>query len=635
MKNTEVIEHLVACLSECGCWNTIRKVQKECYQRYRSFRDHSKKQKWQHKMVVPTVYPAIKGAAGLIKRILAKSDTFFTFEAQRQDNAPQQPPPPPVPDPMTGQMIPPPPPPSDKMDNFARAFTKKIRFHVDEADFLDRFEEACECAFTMMEGVLRFDPVLEEDPRIVWASTSPSPDNPGYKFVRQIKDRAKLKCTMVNPLFLSYPLDRSYIIEESRVYLHDLKRDAKKKGYDQKEMNKMLSEDYESAPETEAETDRRKLLNILDFKNTFRKSAVLHTFHGDLTDKDGKIVIRKCRYIVANKRYVILKPQPVPYWTRSHPYVFITPLKILFSLIGAGMVDGVRAILNAIDNIANMMGDKLLYVLLPPNEINKQMLADPGQAEGGLIPGKSFTTKGVPGKAINIADMGNDLPQGGIVFIEALKKFVQNYTGWTEFMQGMPTVKGETTATEVQSKTQASSLSFENIAESIEKSSIIDSIELVRDFTIQYFMDPVLCPETTDIFMQENIDLANLPDPEKAAFYNNRYPLKLRGLQAFFDKEKNRGDMIQMLGSMSQVPALAMRLNSEEFLMRLFTSFDWQNPEMLILELQGSNLVNKQTGAQMPLELMMRLTGMGGPAKPADAGPIAAESSPEAPQNLQ
>jgi hypothetical protein len=624
---TEVVDHLAACLKESECWKDVRKVQKECYQRYRSFRDFSKKQKWQHKMVVPTVYPAIKGAAGLIKKILAKTDTFFTFEPQRQDNAPQQPP---MIDPVTGMPI---PPPTDRMDNFARAFTKKVRYHVDESDFLERFEEACESAFTMMEGVLRFDPVLEEDAQIIWASTSADPANPAFQFVRQIKDRAKLKCTVVNPLFLSYPLDRSFIIEETRVYLHDLKRDAKRKGYDNREVNKMLSEDYETAPETEAETERRKLLQILDFKNTFRKSCVLHTFHGDLTDKEGKIVMRKCRYIVANKKFLIMKPQPVPYWTRSHPYVFITPLKVLFSLIGAGMIDGVRAILNAIDNVANMMGDKLLYVLLPPNEINKQMLADPGQAESGLIPGKSFATKGAPGKAINIADMGNDLPQGGIVFIEALKKFVQNYTGWTEFMQGMPTVKGETTATEVNTKTQASTLSFENIAESIEKSAIIESVQLTRDFTVQFFMDPVLCPETVDIFMQENIDLTNLPEPEKAAFYNSRYPLKLRGLQAFFDKEKNRQDMIQMLGSMSQIPQLAMRLNAEEFLMRLFTSFDWQNPEMLVLELQGNNLVNRQTGAAIPLEMMMRLTGGGG--KPADAGPIMAESSPASPQNLQ
>lgn len=84
------------------------------------------------------------------------------------------------------------------------------------------------------------------------------------------------------------------------------------------------------------------------------------------------------------------------------------------------------------------MGDKLLYVLLPPNEINKQMLADPGQTEG-LIPGKSFTTKGAPGKAINVADMGNDLPQGGIVFIELKKASARLHGLGTNSNAGMPT----------------------------------------------------------------------------------------------------------------------------------------------------------------------------------------------------
>ena len=60
MTPQEVVNFLNACLKESeDTWGPLRKIMAECYDRYRSFRDHSEKKKWQHKIVVPTVYPAI------------------------------------------------------------------------------------------------------------------------------------------------------------------------------------------------------------------------------------------------------------------------------------------------------------------------------------------------------------------------------------------------------------------------------------------------------------------------------------------------------------------------------------------------------------------------------------------------
>lgn len=632
MTNEDVVRFLIAGLDESDkVWRNVRKVMEECYLRYKSYRDHSKKKTWQHKMVIPTVYPAIKGASGLIKKILAGKKTFFKFEPQRQDDAPPQPA---IIDPNTGQPAPPMGPP-DQTDNFARAWTNKVKFHLDEARFVDKLEEGIECALTMGLGILRFTPKLVRDARILWGSTSPAPDpNTGvlpYGFVKQVSERAKLECDVVNPLMLHYPADRSYIIEETRVYLHELVNDTSGMKWNRKEMGRLKREDYETTPETDAEITRRKVLNIFDHKNPFRKSVVLHIFHGDLTDEDGKLVMRGCRFIVANKKYLILKPEVAPYWRRDHTYVFITPMKILFSVLGAGMIDGIRPIINAIDNLANIMGDKLLYLLLPPNEINTSMLVDQEQAEGGLVPGKSFKTKGIPGKAINVADVGSDIPSGGLVFIEALKKFVQNYTGWTEFMQGMPTAKGQVTATEVEKKTEAGSLQFDTIASNIENDAIVESIEIAQDLTIQFFMDFKLNPETEDIFKQEGIDIRNLAPAQQFSFLNKRYPLKLEGLQAFFEKEKERQDMIQLGGILSNVPSLSMRLNGEEFLKRLFSSFpSWRNPEQLILKLDQYGMLVDHKGQRIPVEAMMAMAGGGRPS--GAAGPLKAGASPGAPQ---
>jgi len=603
MTNTDVVNFLNACLKESkDTFGDFRKIMIECYERYRSWRDYSKKKDWQHKIVVPSVYPAIKGASGLLKRILMKSDKFFEFKPERQDDAPQKI------DPATGQPV------KDMMDNFSRAFTRKVRFHLDEADFIESFGEAVESALAVMLGVLRFSPINCEDTRVVWAPIPVVDPNTGqpvideatgkpviqkYDFVKETTKRAKLKIDVVNPMLLHFPLDRSWVIEETRIPLHVLLENREGISWDKKELNRISREDYGDAARTESDTERLTMLKIKEPKNRFRKEVVLHTFWGDVTDEKGKIVVKDGRFIVANQKYVLLKPSPSPYWLRKHPFVFITPLKVLFQCIGAGMVDGIRPILNALDNIINIAGDKALFCLLAPSEVNVDALKDPQQAEGGLTPGKMFKTKGPLGQAFH-QTQASDIPQGAFALAEFFKNSVDNYTTWTPSIQGMP-ARRDTTATEVERNTQASSLSFENIAASIEKSGVIESVEVARDFTVQYFMDPLLNPETDDIFRQEGFDLENLPEAEKYAFLNKRYPIKVKGLTAYFDQEKARQDIINAIEVLAKIPSLLARLDQDEFLNRFLNTFDWPNPDQLVLDMPAAVPgVDPVTGQPLP-----------------------------------
>lgn len=570
----EVVNFLNACKAECDeTWSDLKTTMIECYERYRSRRDFNKKKSWQHKIVVPTVYPAIKGASGLVKRILMKSDSFFEFTPERSDSAPQRI------DPTTGQ------PAQNLMDNFARAFTKKVRFHLEEATFVDKFEEACESAFTVMLGVLKMIPRLVTDPRVVWAPNPAKVDpllgTPKYEFMLEEKERAKLHIEVVNPLMLRFPHDMSYFIEETRVNLTDLLENEENFPWDAEELKRLLDEDYGSAAITDLDRKRRDMLRLRDATNLYRKEVVLHIFHGNLTDKKGNMLQKRCRFIVANEKYVILPPEPVPYWLRWHPYVIFTPLKVLFSVVGAGMVDGIRPLINALDALYNIAGDKALFALLPPTEINTANLENKDQLEAGLVPGRLYKTTGPLGRIMYQTPAG-DIPRGVFALGETFRGFVQNYTGWTDFIQGMPSRK-DVTATEVERKTEASSIAFENIAASIERGGVIESVELARDLCIQYFLDPILNPETEDIFLQEEIDLKALPPAQRYAFINRRYPIKCKGLVAFFDKEKIRRDLIELAEVLSKFPALAARLNGEEFMRRLFTTYEMSTPENLIL----------------------------------------------------
>lgn len=574
MYSQEVVNFLSACKSECDdTWADLKLTMLECYERYRSRRDFSKKKAWQHKIVVPSVYPAIKGASGLVKRILMKTDKFFEFVPERSDSSPQRL------DPATGQ------PAEDLMDNFARAFTKKVSFHLEEASFVDRFEEATESAFTVMLGVLKMTPRRAVDPQVIWAENpnniDPVTRMPKYEFMLEEKERAKLKIEVVNPIMLRFPHDMAYFIEETRVNLTDLIDNQEKFPWDEEELKRLIDEDYGSAAITDLDRKRRGMMQLKDSTNLYRKEVVLHIFHGDLTNKKGELVLPRCRFIVANEKYLLLPPEPVPYWLRKHPYVIFTPLKILFSVVGAGMIDGIRPLINALDSLYNIAGDRALFALLPPTEVNVSSLEDKTQLEGGLTPGKTLRTTGPLGRVMYQVP-GGDIPRGVFALGETFRGFVQNYTGWTDFIQGMPSRK-DVTATEVERKTEASSIAFENIAASIERGGVIESIELARDLTVQYFLDPILNPETLDIFIQEGIDLNALPPAQRFAFINRRYPIKCKGLVAFFDKEKIRRDLIEIAEVLSKFPALAQYLNGIGFMKRLFTTYDIPTPEDLIV----------------------------------------------------
>jgi len=277
-----------------------------------------------------------------------------------------------------------------------------------------------------------------------------------------------------------------------------------------------------------------------------------------------------------------------------------------------------------------MAGDKALFSLLAPTEINVDALKDPEQAEGGLTPGKLYKTKGPLGQAMHQIQQG-DIAQGTFVLADLFRSFIQNYTGWTEFIQGMPSAKGDVTATEVNRKTEASTVQFENIASSIEKGGIIESIEVVRDFTIQYFMDPAFNPETSDMFEQEGVPLDTLPEAERYAFVNKRYPIRVKGLSAFFDADRRRRDMVELFELLAKVPAIAVRLNLEEFLSRVLNTYDEPNPEDLILKqppIAPGTQLDPKTGMPIPVPqspmdaatMMKMLSGMNPPPAPPGGG---------------
>ena len=104
---------------------------------------------------------------------------------------------------------------------------------------------------------------------------------------------------------------------------------------------------------------------------------------------NGEVVERNGYAVVANDS-VVLKWGKNPCWSRKPPYVGFSPLTMPFRAEGVGLVEMVRDINTALNKIANLSVDTLVYRLLPVFEVVPEVYENPEDFDSGMMPGKVF-----------------------------------------------------------------------------------------------------------------------------------------------------------------------------------------------------------------------------------------------------
>jgi hypothetical protein len=494
----------------------IRKVWDQNYDQYLCKKDFGKKEVWQSKAYTPISKPKIKRAVRLIKRILISSESYFDFEHPGKD------------------------PERRKKCNITK---RGLKVHLKAAKFLDLLAEALESGFTLALMIMKFW-VGEDDSRF-------SIDTSRGEIVRSRE--LKLKCKPVNPYNFYFTRDRKIVIEDEWITLPELKKMASLKDgggnwiYDKSQIGKLVKGDYGDPQKLdEDEENRLRKLGIYKEQNRFRKDVLLSHFWGPLINEDNEVVKENCHFTVANDQYLILNPKNNPFWHKKPPYVFDSPLSVLFRHIGKGLTEDVRGIESAIVDFVNMQMDNLMWKLLGVREIDSMALADEGKADAQeLYPGKFVRRRtGYQGEAFKFHDLGFD-PDAAMPLLQELFSLHEQDHGVTEYVEQFGGTRGEKATIYAGKKASAMS-DFQSIAKDIERGFLVGCIDMSRDLMIQYLTGFDNDPSMTEIFKNEGYALDELSDDEKREMIVTDLDIIGRGISIFFE----RMEKIEKIGSM-------------------------------------------------------------------------------------
>lgn len=549
----EIISYLKACKDQCEEETRgIRKVWQECLANYMCEADFSKKKDWQFKVVVPISKPKIKKATRLIKRIMVSTGQYFDFDTVLTKD-------------------------DDEKIKQCNLTKRILHLYLRAAKFVDVFAEALESGFTMAMMIMKF-----------WVGEKDDHFSIGENNTIDYGKSNTLKCKAINPFNFWFSKDKTIQIEDEWITLPDLiaildeAKDDKDTIYDIKEIERAVKGDY-SAKIKDVDRDRLKNLGIEDAKNEYRKDVKLTHFWGPLVGKDNKIKNKNCHFCAVNEIYLIVPPRNNPFWHKKSPYVFDSPLNVIFRHVGKSLMEDVRGIERAIGTFVGMQLDNLLWQMLGIREVDEMVFDEAGRTESRqLVPGKTVRRRpGYTGTAFKFHELGVE-PERAMPMLQELKMLHEEEHGVSQYVQGQQEARSET-ATAYSGKKQDVMGDFHSIALDVERGFLVDCIDRSRDLLIQYLIDDTSDSGVKAIFKNENKDFDALKAKDKRLMIETDLDIVGRGISIFFEREEKLNKLGSYVKFLNAMPEQAQRFPKwPNILRRINDCFAFDAPDELI-----------------------------------------------------
>ena len=578
MKHDRIISYFRACKTEVEEeTKEIRKIWEKSLDQYLCRKDFGKKQDWQFKTYVPISKPIIKKAVRLIKKIMLGAEDYFDFVTPAKDKE------------------------KKKLCNITK---RVVKTHLLSAKFIDEFCKSLESSFVMAMHILKFW-VAEENEHF-------GIDADKGEIVYPKK--AKLRVKAINPFNFYFTRDNSIQIEDEYVTVPKLKEmventfdSAGNYVYDIKNFKKLVRGDYtDSSRIREEDTKRLERLGLEDHVNSYRKEVLLSHFWGPLIDKKGNVVQENIQMIIANEQYVLLQPRDNPFWHKKSPYVYGSPLGVLFRHIGKGLTEDVMGIEEAVVDFVNLQLDNLLLQVHGADVIDEMAFTQEEKAKAkNLQPGTLLAKRtGYQGSALEHIQLGTD-PNKSMPMLQELKQFHEQEHGVTEYVGSQPGAASEK-ASIYAGKQRSAMGDFQAIAMDIERNFLVECLDRARDLILQYLADFDGSPNISSIFGDEGVTLDGLSEDQKRAMIVSDFDFVGRGISVFFDrmeKIEKLGTYVKMINALPDEAQLYPRWDA--ILKRIHEAFAFDRAEELVLTDEEVAHKQKQIAQQQMQQTMM------------------------------
>lgn len=525
----------------------------ELWRLYNNQYDFSKKADWQSKNFVPKIAMGVEAAAASLKRALIQTPDFFGVEAMTEEDKPK-----------------------------AILLEKLIKYWLDQNDFNNQFVESLKSALLTSLMVFKVYAVEEEIQDLKWPE--PSMLDFGDETVSEpvpiSRRRKAIRIDAVDPYdFWIDPTGRGkYVIQRSRIDLDDLKEAAESGDYDQK----AVSEIEESFAQAQADYEQALREGKEGTPPPFRKSVELLEFWGDLPDQDGNLLFRNGTITIANQRWVIRGPIDNPYLHRKVPFVWGAPTTKPFSVYHRPLFRDIIGLARMQTELLNLILDGNIFAVAKAFELDLDQIYDPNEIKAGVYPGKVFKKRGSinPGmpmiREINIGAV----PAQALSIYQLLDREIQGGTGINEIKLGLPAMRGQPTATEVQTRTAEANSLFDTMSRGLEEQIIEPILDMVYKLILQY-MNDFTDPSLKEMLGQDADTLQMMSPRERFLAIKGNFKFKARGISIAMTRSQELDKVMTFLRLVGRYPQALQGVNVAFLLKKVAESLNWDPKELL------------------------------------------------------
>lgn len=299
----------------------------------------------------------------------------------------------------------------------------------------------------------------------------------------------------------------------------------------------------------------------------------LTEFYGPLVI-DGKVIEKNAHIIIANDSYV-LKNGKNDKWFDKPPYCAFSPLQLPFRAEGVGLVENVRQVDRALNQIVNLGVDTLMFRLMPLFEYTPDVYENPEDLRNGITPGKMLRRNTLAiGNEMGIKPVQfEDLSSGATQMAGILDRAHQEGGLVSELQQSLPRWSGAQTATETDAIQQNQNSFFGSLAADIEQYALQPIIKMAVDIIMQY-IDTANDPRVATVLGVDSAILAGMTHPEIYEMISGDYDIKVTGLTDQIEKAEMLQNLIQLMNVIGQNPESWLPwINQDMLLRRILESF--------------------------------------------------------------
>lgn len=382
---------------------------------------------------------------------------------------------------------------------------------------------------------------------------------------RGFKKEWELKLDLIQPYEYGVDPSKRKLYEYQEIYLDWSDAIALAKGedaiYDMAALQKCgneMAEEWRTKLDKARETGQ-------NIPTTERKKVQIREFWGTLVDdQSGEVLYENCVWTVANKRHLIQKPVPNPFWHGKSPFVVAPIIRVPSSQWHKALMDAPTLHNRAMNEIYNLILDSGMMAAYGLKQYRPDYMEDESSAAEGFSPGQSIAVSSdcPPGmKVVERVDTGSMSQEALSVYNLTNSEF--NAAALTNDLRMGSMPERAVKATEVVESSNSINSIFTGIAKMLEIAFIARTIDLSWKTALQNAdnldsneMQALLGPDRA-------MAIAQISPQERFAKCIDNTAFNVFGVSKTLAKVKDFKKLTALLQTISGDPVLLQEFASE------------------------------------------------------------------------